>query len=356
MAFTTAEGYRKNSLVYIYENCMFVKIRESEKTIFLRCARRDLKCPVTAQISKYSHLLFPGGGQHLHKVDEADVKVLDLTCRLKRKAEKSSCGLRELFNTMTRDSEVGNRISFIKMESCLTKRRKVCQPRIPQNMTEATDMLANIECDRFSQFYKGAIQVDGETALMFASEKILRLLNAINVRAIHVDGTFKVCPSFITQLLTVFFVYKEHTIPAFHFLVTSKRRCIYDGIISKIMSKVPNLNPSSIQSDFEPALQEAWSVNFKEANVQGCWFHFCQALWRYLQKLSLCVTFFKVKEFRKWVHMFMCLALLPPQCIEGIFHYLWKLFQQHKYGLTYICLVTYLAGARHSSCIMVSWD
>ena len=43
----------------------------------------------------------------------------------------------------------------------------------------------------------------------------------------------------------------------------------------------------NVMSDFEKALRNSISLVWPEAKVQGCYFHYCQALWRYANKLGL---------------------------------------------------------------------
>lgn len=58
--------------------------------------------------------------------------------------------------------------------------------------------------------------------------------------------------------------------------------------------------------------------------MEGCLFHFCQALWRHLQEWGLVVMYKDTGATRlKWfVKRIMALAFLPPDRIEGMFHYL----------------------------------
>ena len=57
--------------------------------------------------------------------------------------------------------------------------------------------------------------------------------------------------------------------------------------------------------------------------MEGCLFHFCQALWRNLQEWGLVVMYRdSTSHLKRFVKKIMALAFLPPDRIEGMFHFL----------------------------------
>jgi len=82
------------------------------------------------------------------------------------------------------------------------------------------------------------------------------------------------------------------TFPIVYALMTSKKQGLYKQIIDHVNEVAEDiagqkLNPSFVMSDFEMAILAVMSSSFPNARVRGCWFHFCQAIYKYAQKLGL---------------------------------------------------------------------
>ncbi|KRX38012.1 hypothetical protein T09_2028, partial [Trichinella sp. T9] len=68
------------------------------------------------------------------------------------------------------------------------------------------------------------------------------------------------------------------------------------------------LEPAKFVCDFETALIPAIQGNFPNTRVQGCFFHFCQAVLRQVGRLGLRNDYINNQEIRKKVKMLMALA------------------------------------------------
>lgn len=54
----------------------------------------------------------------------------------------------------------------------------------------------------------------------------------------------------------------------------SKTRASYDSLIYYMThSLIPNINPTSIITDFETALRDSLVAFYPNAQAHGCWFH-----------------------------------------------------------------------------------
>ena len=58
---------------------------------------------------------------------------------------------------------------------------------------------------------------------------------------------------------------------------------------------------------------------FPTAENQGCWFHFCQSIYRQISKLEIIKAYKSKKSFYQYSKYLMCLALLPENLIEEAF-------------------------------------
>lgn len=61
----------------------------------------------------------------------------------------------------------------------------------------------------------------------------------------------------------------------------------YNIILSKLKEAEPLLNPRTIMVDFEKAAMEAVKASFPDTTVKGCYFHFCQCIYRHVQRFGL---------------------------------------------------------------------
>ena len=69
--------------------------------------------------------------------------------------------------------------------------------------------------------------------------------------------------------------------PIFSVLMTGKTEALYRAVFRMLVVKMEGIAISSIKTDFEKALMNAARHEFPGVPVSGCWFHFCQSLFRY---------------------------------------------------------------------------
>ncbi|KRY45231.1 hypothetical protein T03_8571, partial [Trichinella britovi] len=104
-------------------------------------------------------------------------------------------------------------------------------------------------------------------------------------------------------------------LPVVYRLTVRKDLPTYSRIFEVLHSKAEELGvqlePAKFVCDFETALIPAIQGNFPNTQVQGCFFHFCQALLRQVGRLGLRNDYINNQEVRKKVKMLMALAFLP---------------------------------------------
>ncbi|KRY25186.1 hypothetical protein T03_12697, partial [Trichinella britovi] len=71
------------------------------------------------------------------------------------------------------------------------------------------------------------------------------------------------------------------------------------------------LQPQTVICDFETALIPAVQASFPGVQIQGCYFHFCQAVLRKVAELGLRTRYLHEAETKKKIKMLMATAFLP---------------------------------------------
>lgn len=111
-------------------------------------------------------------------------------------------------------------------------------------------------------------------------------------RKIFVDGTFKICPKPYVQVLTVHGLYYSRVLPFAFCLLRSKEVGVYRQVFQNLKCRIRHVThhafrPRRVVCDFELSLLTALETELPGAARKGCYFHFCQSLWRRIQALGL---------------------------------------------------------------------
>ena len=128
--------------------------------------------------------------------------------------------------------------------------------------------------------------------VIFGSKYMMSLLAKNSIWLM--DGTFKVSPRNYCQLLTIIIYDKALSlyIPGAYILLTSKESELYNTAFMNlkliISSYVKNFqDPEKLIVDFETGLRKSLKTCFPKSVIDGCFFHFCKALWTNASKLGL---------------------------------------------------------------------
>ncbi len=252
---------------------------------------------------------------HNHGPDafQPNVEIRNL---LKRKAAESlgTHSKRQLFNSITREHPEGNEIGFASIEKSLQRAQRRAQLRVPQSAAEAVELLE--EAAAYNKYFQGSITDDeGEVAILLYAEELAHILPEIE--NISYDGTFFTTPEHFYQLFTVHALYLDHSFPIVTALMTRKTESLYRKVFEKINEKLPSLKPKQAMGDFETSSANALAHVYPEVELAGCQFHFSQAIWRKVQKVSLASTYRENEKFRTFIRKVMSLAYLPADKIQA---------------------------------------
>lgn len=79
------------------------------------------------------------------------------------------------------------------------------------------------------------------------------------------------------------------------------------------MELEPEFKPKNIIFDFERATINAASKFFNSAKLHGCYFHFCQSVYRNVQNVGLQQIYSIDQNFAHNIRMLMALAFIKPE-------------------------------------------
>lgn len=75
----------------------------------------------------------------------------------------------------------------------------------------------------------------------------------------------------------------DRHVPLVYAIACKKDKATYTTIMQQLKLAVPNLKPKTIMVDFEKAAIDAAAQVFPNADINGCFFHFCQCIYRQIQ-------------------------------------------------------------------------
>lgn len=106
--------------------------------------------------------------------------------------------------------------------------------------------------------------------------------------------------------------------------MTTKSLKAYQHLFSYIQRSIIDLSQATFITDYETGLRSAIEKSFPDSKIFGCWFHYCQALRRFItmKDKGLAQYIRQNKEASRIYHKFLSLPLLPGMHISDSFQLL----------------------------------
>ena len=296
MEFTsTIFGGRK----LLYNGYIYMKDKDLADVSYWCCEKRGI-CSSRMVTYIVSGSIKKAPSSHNHQPDTASVEAA------------KTIGAIKLRSTQTDDvtsSVIQHSISSISIAAGLKLPSKESLSKIVRRKRKIAevDFTESIYTTRGQQFLiSKTLEID--LTILGTQENILTL-----ARYPHwfCDGTFDSAPIGY-QLYTIHALLNETvTIPLVYCLAKDKTELTYNQIFATLKEHNPSLNPASIMIDFERAAFNALTQNFPNAEIQGCFFHFGQAIWRHIQALGLQQRYQNDEKFAVILKQFRPLAFVP---------------------------------------------
>ena len=133
------------------------------------------------------------------------------------------------------------------------------------------------------------------------------------------DGTFDSAPLGYQLYIIHALLTESVTIPLIFCIDKNKTETVYNRIFSTLKEHNPNLDPDTIMFDYEKEAINALSTTFPSTELQGCYCHFGQAIWRHIQALGLQQRYQNEEESSICIKQFRALAFLHIEDVIPIY-------------------------------------
>ena len=221
--------------------------------------------------------------------------------------------------------------SAVRLETKTSRRRSVDCRLIRRYRKRGNAPRTPSEIETFAFLEQNAIYIHHDKSIIvFARDWSIRV--ASTVRRICVDGTFRAAPMTHYQLLTFHALCSNgSSFPIIHALMSNKRSESYLIVLQQIerRARAMNLRPVFCRTDvvvsvdYENALIKAFRT--LGVALHGCYFHLCQAVWRFVKTHSMAVRYNTETMFRKHIRSLTALVFLSPEDLPKHFNHMMSL-------------------------------
>uniref|UniRef100_H2XZ20 MULE transposase domain-containing protein n=1 Tax=Ciona intestinalis TaxID=7719 RepID=H2XZ20_CIOIN len=274
----------------------YVVNRKTDEKILWRCNKYQIfKC--RARIHTSDGMIVKRLQEHNHAGNQAKVEATGAINKIKNMAVNSQESSQQIIASVMSElspAVVGQMPSTSCIKRTIRHSRNIydCSPPNPTHLSQLEIPLEY----RFTHKLELFLIFDNPEAgndrmLIFATQKNLLLL----ARA------------------------KTDVIPAVFALLHRKNEETYTKLLQELKRHQGQLNPERIMTDFEIAAINGFHTVFPQSQQRGCFFHFCQCIYREIQSNGLKYEYENNAEFALKLRMLSALAFVPTDQIVTSF-------------------------------------
>ena len=289
-----------------------------------RCAVRTIgkHCPAT--VSENDGIFQRNGKDHVHAA-KPNIKlsaILRQACGNKGIAQPfvpSGVVVEKILTSQLKRNRAYPGIQKVEsLKRVCNRKRQADRPKDPISLQ--TPLLMQHIPDGF---LIGDVVVDEARHLMFATAKQLQILSRAKVW--YMDGTFSVVNEPYKQMYSIHAFVKSgdasKQLPLLFILMSRRRKNDYVAVFNELTKIMNPTGPNvmSVMVDFERAIWSALEVVFPSVNIQGCAFHFIQALVKHLREGGLAQAYVDDPGSRDVLKQMLALCYMPHEWIPILF-------------------------------------
>ncbi|KAL4096887.1 hypothetical protein QTP88_021762 [Uroleucon formosanum] len=323
--YTTLPGVRLKSLVYMDNlGYKYYKNNGRNNKVYLVCENEKNRaefCPTIAIISVViNENWIRTNRNHNHYPPVVDIPLVHLRRSIGMSGTSSGRMSNSIRNIYNNEIIVAKNYSFLQSQASV---QRMCHCRRPPN-PDTIKELAGILNEHMA--YASTLQ-QTVGIVFFNFDAIEKYRNEFSsVRVVRIDRTFKTVskrpPQFTKGCLLTFHVlFHNVSFPMVYALTSKMTQVTYESFFNIVLRVLPlNYAQLTIVTDYERGLMNAVRNIFIESNLQGCWFHYCQAVIWYCRRTlnSVFHLFQNSSEAHRVLRMVLALPHLPaeihPEC------------------------------------------
>ena len=305
----------------------YLRDKANGRSVYWKCTEaREEYCRGRAKT--VDGLVVPASlSEHNHAPDPTAVHIARARQEMRDRAAATTESTAQILSRCTDELEDSvaaqlPRLSTLKRD---IQRTRVRAGNVPANPVRLSDLdlpeeyrLTIVETD-FLLHDSGP--EDGEDRfLVFATHDAMEKL--VLAEKWLADGTFKTVPKLFSQLYSIHAVIDGQVLPCVFALLPNKAQATYERMFDALLAKYPDLSPSTVLIDFEKSAINAFYSRFNGVNVQGCFFHLSQNIFKHVQREGLQGLYSTDPDFALFIRKIAALAFVPQEDVAFLFEML----------------------------------
>lgn len=253
--------------------------------------------------------------EHTHGPDSARCEVLQVRQNITKRAVETEETPQQILGREMQNLSEGASVQMVPIKHLrrqVRRKRQVIHAPQPLPNDRATIELPDVykklpNGENFLLFDSGVGDIN--RILIFGTAKTSSLL--AQSPNWFMDGTFAIVPELFFQLYTVHALIAGDVISCLYCLLPNKSRETYQRLFIEIKALTVNAKPATVMMDYEKAAMNAVAECYAGIDVQGCFYHLSQSIYRKVQALGFQERYQDDAEFAMSVRMVAALAFVP---------------------------------------------
>ncbi|CAG2211533.1 unnamed protein product [Mytilus edulis] len=304
--------------------------KQKNDHILWRCTKRNktINCPAT--VIQDGDNFKPGMKEHVHPAEPGSVIAVMIKKEIKAKARDAVFGQSSktiVTSVLRQHADIDAPEPSRPNPSSL---QRTCN-RVTASLTpdDPKDLDFELDLDYLDQkapdFYQKDVVVGNNRHLIFYTDRQLQLL--AKAKTWYMDGTFRIVNAPWMQMFSIHAFVRSgdsmKQVPLVFCFMSGKSQEDYYQVLRAIDRRLPeHLKLQGMVVDFEAGLWQALRQRFPGTPIQGCAFHWAQAVFRKIQENGLQSAYNKKDAVYTYLRQVMALPFLPPEHIPDTFRQL----------------------------------